>query len=240
MVMQIVVHATCNACGLQASLSPSSLAQNARTIINEAGWLWLSAVEHLCPQCGKGSVIAESNPHPELIDVPPIHDDYSPELLAVGAYRLWVIRPLVGAANRTKEQVRSRVEAVRSYLHEQGPWSADQQRTLTTSVSVSSVYRWLRTYKHSGYDWQSLIPNSKRQGRVPYTDLEAEAIMQAVIEEAFASGETFTVEGLWGEVAIRIDEYNQQIDTALWVATPSKNTVWQRITTHNPERNGGG
>lgn len=165
-----------------------------------------------------GKVQPEASPYLDLADCPP-------HLLEIAQYRLKVIRPLINLplAGR-KRAVQKRVQALKQCRAETGS-------TLKISISVASVYRWLKSYRDSGEDLRALIPNSEKQGGKKQTRLavEVEAIIQAVINDHYYRRENRTIDYLLHEIALRIEEENSQRRPSEKLTVPSRATVDRRL-----------
>lgn len=168
---------------------------------------------------------AMSYPYPTL-------DDCPSELRAVAEYRFWVIEPmLLLGKKRKRSDVERHVQRVRQMLQDETipaqTWSHLQGVRL--SVSVMSVYRWLKAYSDSGQDMRALVPASKQQGGKDKgrMALEVEAVMKQTIEEMALKRERHTVDDVYGEIFLRIRETNEA--SIQPVAPPSRSTVARRI-----------
>lgn len=162
-------------------------------------------------------------------------DDCPIELQLTARYRLWVITPLLemGKKNRTRTAVEARVGEVKQALQQKTlpiPITyADGRKTIRTSVSAMSIYRWLNDYEQSGGDIRALIPNSKKQGGHGklYIADEAQTTVNAVINEMCLKREKATIDDVYAETVLRIDEENRLRETA--IQAPSRRTVARRI-----------
>lgn len=148
-------------------------------------------------------------------------------------YRRWVIAPLVAMPSeaRTRRAIQERMAEVRSMLDEGRvpvPLTDDQHRfKIRTQLSHTTVYTWLRTYDQSGGDIRSLIPNWHKRGRNNYLHPEVDRIVTAVIEELYLQREQRSVDDVYLEVLLRVEEGNaNQNDT---VPVPSRSTIHNRI-----------
>jgi putative transposase len=152
--------------------------------------------------------------------------DYPPHLRALAEYRLEVIRPLLslGPHKRTREMVAARVAEIKQACQagESFPKMA---------ISVASIYRWIRDYEQSGKDIRALVGNFQQQGGKQQSRLEddAEAIVQAVIQDLYYVSEKVTCDDIYLEVALRIAEENSFRHEGEKLAAPSRTTIWRRI-----------
>lgn len=151
--------------------------------------------------------------------------DCPESLRAIAEYRLEIIRPLLDLPPH------QRGEAIRAYVKATKEERKTNKRTLQTAISVTSIYRWLRDYKRSGGDIRALVPNTRKRGGKQQSRLpeEVEAIIQSVLEECYAVREKRTVDYLVREVAVRIEEENQQRPAEQQLKVPSRATTARRI-----------
>ena len=150
--------------------------------------------------------------------------DCPESLRAIAEYRLEIIRPLLDLPPH------QRGEAIRAYVKATKEERKTNKRTLQTAISVTSIYRWLRDYTKSGGDIRALIPNTRKRGGKQQSRLpeEVEAIIQSVLEECYAVREKRTVDYLVREVAVRIEEENQQRPAEQQLKVPSRATTATR------------
>lgn len=170
--------------------------------------------------------IQEASPASRLSKGQSDLSDYPPALRELATYRLEVIRPVLAlaAAERTRSAIARRVAELKQVppASSQGP---------TTAVSVPSIYRWIRSYTESGNDIRSLIYNSRNRGGGGRCRLEqeVEAIIQTVIEDRYYVAEKVTIDDLYLEILLRIEEENRFRPQAEWLSAPSEATVWRRV-----------
>jgi len=160
--------------------------------------------------------VTKTNPTPTVT-----LEDYTPEQQATINYRYAVIKPLLNipVEDRKREDVIKRVEAVKA---------AQKQNIFPQkSVSVSSVYRWLKDYTAGGNDVRALLPQ-KRQSKPSSGDV-VEKIIQNVIEERYLVRERVKIDDIWHEACLRIDMENRLRSEGEKLAPPSRTTVWRRV-----------
>ncbi|NBD36815.1 MAG: DDE-type integrase/transposase/recombinase [Chloroflexi bacterium] len=152
--------------------------------------------------------------------------DYPPHLRALANYRLEVIRPLLalGSAERTRAQVAARVAEIKQARQAGATFP-------TAAISIASIYRWIKAYERSGNDIRALVGNSQQQGGKDQSRLteEAEAIIDAVIQDRYYVAEKVTCDDIYLEVALRIAEENRFRHAEEKLTPPSRATVWRRI-----------
>lgn len=149
-------------------------------------------------------------------------------------FRYWVIAPLARMAPevRTLQAVKERIAVVTQAL-DQGKVPvpiSDEQHDLKirTQVSVATVYRWLAAYDQSGGDIRSLIPNWHKRGRNHYLQPAVDRIVTAVIDELYLQREQRSVDDVYLEVLLRVEEANtSQAETKL--EAPGRTTIHDRI-----------
>ena len=151
--------------------------------------------------------------------------DCPESLRAIAEYRLEIIRPLLDLPPR------QRGKAIQAHVKVTKEERKTNKRTLQTAISVTSIYRWLRDYTKSGGDIRALIPNTRKRGGKQQSRLpeDVEAIIQSVLEECYAVREKRTVDYLVREVAVRIEEENQQRPAEQQLKVPSRATTARRI-----------
>lgn len=149
-------------------------------------------------------------------------------------YRYWVIEPLATMVPeaRTLQAVRERIAVVQKVLNQgELPFTVrDEQHDLNirTQLSVATVYRWLAIYDQSGGDIRSLIPNWHKRGRNRYLQPAVDQIVTAVIDELYLQREQRSVDDVYLEVQLRVEEANaSQSETIL--AIPGRTTIHDRI-----------
>lgn len=151
--------------------------------------------------------------------------DYPEESRAIAEYRWQVIEPILGLG---PEQCRKAIEARVAQLKEA---REDNQRSLNTALSTTSVYRWMRQYTRGGCDRRALIPNTDKRGGVQQSRLETEvdAIIQAVLETHCQGCEKSSIAFVQREVAVRIADENCVRVPSEYLQPPSRATLARRI-----------
>jgi hypothetical protein len=104
-------------------------------------------------------------------------------------------------------------------------------------VSVASMYRWLRSYKRSGHDLRSLIPDFDQRGGLQKSRLDAsEAIVDQVINDYLGVREKVSISEIHDEVVVRVKEENALLPSERHLRAPSQSTIARRIRALDPER----
>ena len=155
-----------------------------------------------------------------------------PEALrAVAEHRLEILRPLL------KLSPRERKKAVKTKVKEFRENRQNNERCLQTAISTSSIYRWITDYTKSGGDIRALIPNTEKRGGKQKSRLktEAEAIVEAVIDDVYYVREKRTIDYIHREIAVRIEEENQYRSSEECLKLPSRATIGRRIAALNIE-----
>lgn len=158
--------------------------------------------------------------------------DCPERLRAIAEYRLEVIQPVLGLApHQRKKAIKMRIRSLKAARE-------DNEQSLSTALSVSSVYRWIDEYTVSGSDIRSLIPDTEKRGGAKQSRLEPEvdAIIQDVIETHCLMREKRTIDYLHREVAVRVEEENQVRVPAERLKTPSRSTIARRIDALDEEK----
>jgi putative transposase len=154
--------------------------------------------------------------------------DYPEHLVAIARRRLEVIQPLLEMTpeERTRAVVKARVRAMR-VTTDQG-----EHGRLQVSVSVASIYRWIRDYIRSGNDLRALIPaTSERGGKdMPRLKAEVEAVIESAIRDKYYVREAVTIDDVVCEIAVRIEEENRSRAAHEKLKAPSRRTVARRIS----------
>ena len=103
-------------------------------------------------------------------------DDYPEPLPTIARYRYAVIQPLIDLRpeERTRQMIQARVREVRAKTP-----ATEPLRGLQNSVSVASVYRWMRSYLESGRDERALIPRTHARGGKDRSRIEAMIFVSA-------------------------------------------------------------
>lgn len=151
--------------------------------------------------------------------------DCPEELRVIAEYRLEVILPLLKLPpGERKKAIEARVEEFKKKRQ-------DNERSMQTAISVSSVYRWIADYMGSGEDIRALIPATEKRGGKHKSRLkpEVEAIIKAAIEDLYYVREKRTVDYIHREVAVRIDEENLHRPAGDRLKSPSRSTIARRI-----------
>jgi putative transposase len=153
--------------------------------------------------------------------------DYPIELVAVARYRLEVIRPLLEMENRTRAEVKARVQSIRAAHH------AETERTLRTTVCVTTVYDWLRAYTQSGRDLRALIPDVHERGGKGHSRLKTtlNVLIESVIQDKSHIPEKVTIDDVRNELAVRVAEENRLRPAAEQLPLPSRATLARRWAT---------
>lgn len=158
--------------------------------------------------------------------------DYPERLRAIAEYRLTVIQPLLGLAPRQrKKALQGRISSLKATRE-------DNERSLSTALSVASVYRWIDEYTASGGDIRSLIPDTEKRGGIKQSRLEPtmEVVIQDVIETHYLVREKQTIDYLHREVAVRVEEENRVRVPAERLEIPSRSTLARRIGALDEEK----
>ena len=154
-------------------------------------------------------------------------DECPPHRVEIAKFRHKVIMPLlkIVGRKRTREDIKSRVEEVKK------EFDASLEKTLITSVSVSSIYRWIGYWFQGGEDLRALIPETENNGgkRKARLDLEVLKIVDQVIDEMYFKRELVTIDDVFNEVSVRIDEENKKRQTNEKMKAPSRSSVARRI-----------
>lgn len=163
-------------------------------------------------------LISTTQPYTDLADCPE-------HLVVIARYRLAVIQPLLTVKRLVRDAVEARVDEIKTN------GSGQTDRSLSTSVSVASIYRWLRDYRRSGHDLRALIPNTLQRGGPGQLRLSqpVNTLMVTTIRDHSGRGEVVTIDDIWHEVARRIEEENRMAPSAERLVLPSRRTIARRV-----------
>lgn len=165
-------------------------------------------------------------------------EDCPEALVRLARWRLKVIEPLLKMPKRTRDRVREHVGEVRSNLPALLADIPMEERRRYT-VSVSSVYRWIRDYEQGNCDLRALIDvlrgrsgapgRSRLQGRV-------DEIIKEKIEEVYLKERVkATIQEVLEAVAAQIDEENKLLVEDEKMKVPVYNTIASRVNQLDPK-----
>ncbi|GAG09351.1 unnamed protein product, partial [marine sediment metagenome] len=163
--------------------------------------------------------------------------DHPTNLVDISRYRLRVIEPLI--AQRPKEILREVVRARVSEILEENDLKGDSQAgVLKKSISVPSVYRWIKRYEQSGNDLRALIPDTAMRGGKGKSRLapEVEMIVGSVFDDLLYRREKVTGVDLLHEIAVRIKEENELRSDTDQLSVPSLSTIYKRMKDLDDEK----
>lgn len=154
-------------------------------------------------------------------------DDCEPHLVQIAKWRLSVIQPLLDmpAEERTRAHVSARVDEVRTSL------AGTDARSLGTSVSVASVYQWIKDYTGSGKDLRSLVPLTRKRGGVEVHRVtsDIDATVTKVIQKQYYRRERISLDDMHQLVAAELDKEDEHLAEDQRRTPPSRQTVFRRI-----------
>lgn len=151
--------------------------------------------------------------------------DYSPQQRAVAEYRLNIIQSLLALPPQERGQ------AIEARVQELNKQRQPHDRNLLTTLSVTSVYRWIKVFKQSQGDLRSLMPNTTGRGgsQKSRLDTDVEAIITAIIDDHYLVRERRPINFIHREVAVRLVEENQRRQPKDQLALPSAATIARRL-----------
>ena len=150
--------------------------------------------------------------------------DYPIELVAVARYRLEVIGPLLEMENRTRADVKMRVQTIRATHH------AETVRTLRTTICVTTVYDWMHAYIQSGNDLRALIPGVHERGGKGHSRFQTtvNVLIEGVIQDKSRVQEKVSIDDVRNELAVRVAEENRLRPSSDQLQLPSRATLARR------------
>jgi len=157
----------------------------------------------------------------------PTLDDFTLAEQETAKYRLDVIMPLLKlpASERTRERINGRVKEI---------VAAQQRGELPKkSVSVASIYRWMKAYTEHGNDIRALL---RKRKATAVDESESEKILQQVIQERYFKRERVNIDDIVHEITSRVDIENRLRSDDEKLPIPSRTTVWRRIEAIDVER----
>ena len=147
----------------------------------------------------------QSDPHPREKLAPDLAS-FSPEAVEVAHWRLRVIEPLLGLAEKevTTARVKQRVEEVQKN-------NPEASTTLRLAVSRASIYRWMHAYYRSGKDIRALLPKLGARGGRGKSRLKQEttAIVDAILKGQCFRPEKVGLDDLLALIAAKIETENK-------------------------------
>lgn len=154
--------------------------------------------------------------------------DECPEyLVEIAKFRFKTIEPLlkIEGRKRTRKDVEARVEEVKK------KFANAPEKTLLTSVSVPSVYRWIGYWQQGGEDLRALIPETDHCGGKRKTRLDPSVlkIVDQVIDKGYFKRELVTIDDIFNEVCTTIDDKNRDLSPEEQIKAPARSTVARRI-----------
>jgi len=153
--------------------------------------------------------------------------DYPEELVAIARRRLEIIEPLLQLGSRcTSDDIRARVAEVKAAMND-----TSDQRTLMTTLSERSVYRWKSDYLKSERDFRALIPAIYQRGGVGESRLapEVEALVSSIIRDNYYKPEKVTIQDLLCLVAAAIEDENKLRPSGERLSVPGEATIARRV-----------
>lgn len=150
---------------------------------------------------------------------------YPEHLVRIALERREIIQPLLNNERLTREMVRQRVLEVkaRSYGTAGGRGFGP--------ISVTSLYRWIHSFRQSGGDLRSLIPYVRHTTDATGTRLDPtiDAMIDSVLQELYWSQERVSIDLVQRTVMIRLQEVNRSLPEQDRLHPPSRTTLYRRI-----------
>ncbi|MBF6611710.1 MAG: DDE-type integrase/transposase/recombinase [Chloroflexi bacterium] len=138
--------------------------------------------------------------------------------------RYEIIRPLLErpAGKRTRGTIADHIATLLATATKQGK---------PVAVSATSVYRWLRAFRQSGYDIRALVPASDQRGGKgrPRLAPDVERLLEGVLAECAASPNQRSGTDVYWQVVNRVADENRTRPPDMQLEPPSYGTVYGRI-----------
>ncbi|GAP21231.1 Mu transposase C-terminal domain-containing protein [Leptolinea tardivitalis] len=147
--------------------------------------------------------------------------DYPPHHVEIARYRYDAIAPLVLREERkTKELISNRYKELKDEAKKQG-----------ISLSIRSLYRWIKDFDSGGHDIRCLIPNVKRRGGPGKSRIKKEIlnIVDTVIRENCLNREKISIHTVYCLCAAQIQQENEYRLDSQKLKMPSEATIARRI-----------
>ncbi len=151
--------------------------------------------------------------------------DYPEREANIARFRHAVITPLLDMPKRTRQNVKEHIcQLIQARV-------LDRFIVADYTLSIASVYRWIRDYENSGRDVRALVPDFEDRGGKDSHRVggEVNSIIDAVIREKYLSREKKTVDDVLHEVALRVSEENQTRAANEKLKRPHRSTIVRRI-----------
>jgi putative transposase len=130
--------------------------------------------------------------------------------------------------DRTEDTLEGRQRRMAMHWYVKGA----AERKLQSSLSLTTVYRWINAYQKAGGDLRALIPSTHKRGGPgkPRLPSQVNNIVEATIKEKYVRREKATVDAVVNEVAIRIEEANAYLRPGEKLSMPSRRTIARRVS----------
>ena len=151
--------------------------------------------------------------------------DYPEREANIARFRHAVITPVLDMPKRTRQNMKEHIcQLIQARV-------LDRFIVADYTLSIASVYRWIRDYENSGRDVRALVPDFEDRGGKDSHRVggEVNSIIDAVIREKYLSREKKTVDDVLHEVALRVSEENQTRAANEKLKRPHRSTIVRRI-----------
>lgn len=130
--------------------------------------------------------------------------------------------------DRTEDTLEGRQRRMAMHWYVKGA----AERKLQSSLSLTTVYRWINAYQKAGGDLRALIPSTHKRGGPgkPRLPSQVNNIVEATIKEKYVRREKATVDTIVNEVALRIEEANAYLLPGEKLSMPSRRTIARRVS----------
>lgn len=147
--------------------------------------------------------------------------DYPPHQVEIARFRYEAIAPLVlRVEQKTQGIIENRYKELKDDAKKQG-----------LSLSVRSLYRWIKDFDSGGHDIRSLIPNVKRRGGPGKSRVSKEVLnlVDSVIREYCPKREKISYKTIYYLCAAEIQRENEHRPNNTKLKMPSLATITRRV-----------
>lgn len=160
-----------------------------------------------------------------------ISSDVKEEHIITAKYRLAVIKPILSVPNRKLNDVINRVNEINKGFIDPTYAKNNIGFEIIKKVSIQSVYRWLKDFEESNYEFCALIPSYHRSGgkNKRRIDEVIENIIKETVETYYNTKQRLSITDVYYAVVNNVEELNSISDKKHRI--PSESTIFRYIQT---------